>query len=94
MRFILDDTINASHKIGEVSGVSIDSLSEKLGEPNIESDDGKSDALWNGAFIASDESKHRASVWDWKGGLIHNGVASVWIANLKYLPEFIRYLES
>jgi hypothetical protein len=91
--FTPDTTFNESRKMGDAR-ISLECALAKFDKGNAGCDDGKVEFSWSGKFVAKDGSNHRASFWDWKGGLRSGHGVSVWIDNPMYLPEFIKYIET
>lgn len=91
--FITDQDFNQSHRMGHVT-VTLAKMVTKFGNATDENIDGKVSHEWTGEYTAKDGSKHRASVWDWKGSLLWSNQASVWIENEDYLPEFKGFLQA
>jgi hypothetical protein len=93
MTFKPDTEFNSSHKMGDAK-ITLEKALAKFPEFNDENCDGKVEHSWSGSFTAADGTIHRASFWNWKGGLRMGYGVSIWVDKPEYLQEFKQFIEA
>ena len=89
-----------THKMGDLEKVTVESLTDILGEPTMDERGAGFDPEWDkvavewrGAIELSDGSVMKIAVWDWKGGLVYFNEASIWVEREELLPHVTALLE-